>query len=676
MKKQLLSSVTALLSASALMAQLPVSQSAENKNVVLEEFTGIYCTFCPDGHKRAQDIKTANPDDVVLVNIHVGGYANPNAGDPDFRTSFGSAIVGQTDLQGYPAGTVNRHLFSGSSQQGGSGTAQGRGTWATTAPTILGESSYANVALQASVDVQTREITVDVEVYYTGNGAVANNLNVALLQSHVEGPQTGMSANPAQILPNGNYEHNHMLRHLLTGQWGDTITTTTQGTLIQRQYVYAIPADLNGIDYELGNLEIVAFLAEGQQEVITGAEGPISYVLPSGSTLVDLASTTNMQTPSTYCDGAVTPEITVTNADTAMVSSYEVSYSLNGGTPVMQTVSTALAGGASATETFPSITLPAGENKIIYTVNLVGGSSYVELVTGNNASASDVVYVMSTSAFAQTHQEGFESLSLGDASPNNAIADNPDGISAFVVNNGINSGVSQEIGGFGNSSNSFRWDFYTISSGESSMIVFEKIDLSSGSGHGLKFNHAYAQYTSENDKLEVLVSTDCGVTWSNVYSKQGTALSTATAKTDRFYPAVTEWKNNSVDLASYTGQNEVMIAFKGTSAYGNDLYVDDIQILDGTTIGVEENNALSAVSVYPNPSNGVSALSIELNEQSTVNVVVYNNLGEVVVANVAHNLSAGNSIVNLDLSNLNNGIYFANVTIEGNTVVKQITLLK
>ena len=41
------------------MAQLPVSTSAENKNAVLEEFTGIYCVYCPDGHKRANEIQSA-----------------------------------------------------------------------------------------------------------------------------------------------------------------------------------------------------------------------------------------------------------------------------------------------------------------------------------------------------------------------------------------------------------------------------------------------------------------------------------------------------------------------------------------------------------------------------------------------------------------------------------------
>jgi hypothetical protein len=269
MKQQLLNTAVALFSATTLFAQLPVNQSPENKNVVLEEFTGIHCVYCPDGHLRAQTIKNSNPDDVVLINIHVGSYASPSAGEPDFRTPFGSAIAGQSGLSGYPSGTVNRHVFEGSS------TALNRGKWSTYSNIMFGIDSYANIALQSSLDITTRELTVDVEVYYTGNGSATNKINVALLQNGIEGPQTGMSGNPSQVLANGKYQHNHMLRHMLTGQWGDVVTTTSQGTLIQRQYTYTIPAALYGVNYVLEDLEVVAFLAEGNQEVITGAEGPI-----------------------------------------------------------------------------------------------------------------------------------------------------------------------------------------------------------------------------------------------------------------------------------------------------------------------------------------------------------------------------------------------------------------
>ncbi|MAX68923.1 MAG: hypothetical protein CMP60_04445, partial [Flavobacteriales bacterium] len=51
-------------------AQTFVSISPENKNVILEEFTGISCVYCQAGHLIGQDLHDANPNDVFLVNIH------------------------------------------------------------------------------------------------------------------------------------------------------------------------------------------------------------------------------------------------------------------------------------------------------------------------------------------------------------------------------------------------------------------------------------------------------------------------------------------------------------------------------------------------------------------------------------------------------------------------------
>src|SRR5690554_280366 len=670
MKQKILSSVAALFSATALFAQLPVSHTADNKNVVLEEFTGIYCTFCPDGHKLAQAIKTANPDDVVLINVHVGGYADPNGSDPDFRTPFGTALANQSGLQGYPSGTVNRHVFAGGV------TALNRGDWAGRSSTILGQASYANVALEASIDLSTRELIVDVEVYYTGTGSASNKLNVALLQNGIEGPQTGMSANPSQILPNGKYEHNHMLRHLLTGQWGETITTTTSGTLIQRQYIYTIPADLNSVAYELGNLEIVAFLAEGNQEIVTGAEGPISYIVPPGYTIVDLAAATSMQNPSNYCDNAVTPQVTITNADTATVSSYVASYTLNGGTPVTETVTTPLAGGATETVTFPNITLPAGENKIVYSVSLESGSSYIELVSGNNTVASQVMYIVPQNAFATNHQEGFESLSVGQTTFANALLDNPEDEGVFVANNTVAQGISQNLGGFGNSSKSLLWNYYGITPGKAISLVFHKMDFSAGTDYSVSFNHAYAQYQSENDKLQVLVFMDCGTTWTSVFSKQGTGLSTAPAVTSNFFPTVTQWESNLVDLSNYDGETEVMVAFKGTSRYGNNLYVDDIKILDGVSASVkEENNTMSGLNAYPNPSNTVVNVDFKLNNKEEVAVSIINTVGQTVVVN---NLGAvsGLQTTQMDVSGLDAGMYIIKVKTTSGEQTKRISVIK
>ncbi len=220
--KSFLSFVLSFCLTPFVFAQSFVSTSAENKNTVLEEFTGIKCVYCPDGHLRAQNLYNANPNDVVLINLHVGGYAVPGAGEPDFRTSFGSAVSGQSTLSGYPAGTVNRHDFSANGWDQNGGTAMSRGNWTAAANVIMGESSPVNVANQTSLDLANGALSAVTEVYYTGNSAVSTNkLNVVLLQNNVPGPQTGgASYNPSAILPNGDYNHNHMLRHIVYGAVG------------------------------------------------------------------------------------------------------------------------------------------------------------------------------------------------------------------------------------------------------------------------------------------------------------------------------------------------------------------------------------------------------------------------------------------------------------------------
>jgi hypothetical protein len=367
MKKLLL---TALGFASGLgvFAQLPVNTTPENKNAILEEYTGIYCQYCPDGHRIANEMKAANPNDVFVVNVHVGGYASPGPGDPDFRTSFGTALANQSGLSGYPAGSINRHVFSGGV------TAMSRGSWSSRANTTMGQASYVNIACEATIDVSTRLITVDVEAYFTGAGAPGSmNINVAITQDNVEGPQTaGSTYNPDQVLPNGNYLHSSMLRHFITGQWGDVITTTSPLTLIQKQYTWTVPATINGVPVVLEDLNILSYIAEGQQEIITADDGPITY---TGLANANDAKLVNVDSYKIVCGSTITPEIEIQNRGGATMTNATITYDVNGGTPMIFPW-----GGSISTYDTETITLNAinfvnqGNNNINVTITDVNGS--------------------------------------------------------------------------------------------------------------------------------------------------------------------------------------------------------------------------------------------------------------------------------------------------------------
>ncbi|WP_169312776.1 T9SS type A sorting domain-containing protein [Owenweeksia hongkongensis] len=649
------------------MAQLPVSTSAENKNAVLEEFTGIYCQFCPDGHKRAKDFSTANPGDVVLINIHTGGYAAPGAGDPDFRTPYGAAIAGQSNLAGYPAGTMNRREFTGM-QQNGSGTAMSRGDWATAGTTVIGESSYANIAIEGDIDYAANTLTIDVETYFTGAAPGSTvKLNVAVLQSNIPGPQTGMAANPTQVV-NGVYYHDHMLRDLLTGQWGIDIPTT-QNVVNSYSYTWPIPADINGVPVSMGDLEIAAFISETQQVIVTGATGPVNFTLPAGVSTADLEAVSTMSNNGGYCQTSITPEFTIQNNESFAVDSAEAILVMNGGAPISQWVTNIPANGTKLV-TFPSQNLVAGANTFSFSTSVTGVYKYIDVTAANNNASADDVYMVSSTVNNYPMANDFEGLPLGGLPSNMIVEDNTGRL--YAVDQSVATGLPIPLGGYGQSVTSFRFDFATIDPGTVSSLVSEKVSLANANGSEVQFDYAYGvRGTSTGDMLEAFVSVDCGQNWIRIWdATAGSGLETApaTASGSRFYPiAANNWKTISAYISGIDGAAEVMIKIKGTSALGNALYFDNLMI-DGKPIGLAEINAAETASVYPNPAT--DKFFVELNEPTDFNVQLSTTTGQVVrVADFTKTTKA-----EINTNGLAKGVYILNISSDNGTSSQRVTI--
>jgi hypothetical protein len=324
MKKTLLSAI--LLAFGFANGQTFVNTTPENKKVILEEFTGVNCVYCPQGHTIANAIKNSDPDNVFLINIHQGGFSTPTAGQPDFRTPFGTPIVQQSYNNaltgfGYPSGTVNRNVFLGLSVHAGY-TAMFRNNWTNASNQTKLQSSYVNVGVQGVINTQTNMLDVTVEIYYTGSSPVSTNkLNVALLQNNTLGPQTGGNMG-------NNYNHQHRLVHMITGQWGTDITATTSGSFSSQTFSYAIPANYNGIPAEIGELELVAFVTETQQKIISGNGAKPTYTgLPTNDAKVKSITPIIAQ-----CSSTLGPKMSIQNTGQTPLTSLSIDYSINGGT--------------------------------------------------------------------------------------------------------------------------------------------------------------------------------------------------------------------------------------------------------------------------------------------------------------------------------------------------------
>lgn len=258
--KRLTFAVMALLAFSfSMKAQMYVSTTPAHRNVVLEEFTGRNCPYCPEGHAIANQITAANPDRVFCVNLHTPGGLSPTT-FPNLNTSVATSICNGFFYDGIPSGVLNRSTAE----------AQNRGSWANLTNAQLSQTAECNVAGLAIVNPLTRLATITVEVYYTGNSSVDENyLTIAMLQDSIMGAQSGSSSNPSQVIGN-SYCHMHTLRDIISNNvWGDAISPTTQGTLITRTYEYQIPETIgtpNGVDVNLNNIRFLAWVSERSQD--------------------------------------------------------------------------------------------------------------------------------------------------------------------------------------------------------------------------------------------------------------------------------------------------------------------------------------------------------------------------------------------------------------------------
>lgn len=633
--------VIALFLTSGIFAQTIVSTTPMNKRVVLEEYTGINCGYCPDGHKIANDILVAHPGVFFPIAIHQGSYAAPSAGQPDYRTSFGNSLANQTGLTGYPAGTINRHVWTGTV------TDIDRSVWSSYTNTALGQSSPVNVALTANVDYATRELTVLVEVYYTANSAQpTNKLNVALLQSNVKGPQAnGALYNPTMVTPDGQYLHQHMLRYLITGQWGVTIPTTTTGTFFTQTFNYTIPASYTSVPVELPQLEVIAFVTEGNQEILSADGVPVN--LPS----YDASVTAISNVPSYTCTGSFAPTITLKNAGTTNLTSAIINYSVDGGTVSTYNWNGSLATGATTNVVLPSISTTSNGSHTL-TVSSSSPNGSTDMNTLNDAYNSNFSVFMNSTITPIT--QNFTSSTFPPA--NYAIVDAvPDGLNWARGTAGHTAAGSAYI------------NFYTIASGKIDDLILPLVDFTNTTNSSMTFWVAYRQYSNENDKLEVDVSTNCGTSWTQKWMKSGTTLKTGAAMTSAFTnPTSAEWRQETVDLSSYNGQNNVMIRIRSTSAYGNNAFVDDINVT-GLMTGFENQGIEAAISLFPNPSNG--KMYITNAENSTIEL--FDMIGNMVYSNV---VVSDNE--QLNFSEISAGSYFVRISNEKIITTRSIVLVK
>jgi hypothetical protein len=250
------------------------------RTVLVEEFTGAWCGWCPDGAVVLEDILANYPDDVVGVSIHDGDDMEIN---DSIREGF--------NVTAYPNGMVDRKVFAGEPDEPHS-----RSDWEANAVSQIGAYTPADVNLVHLYDPVNREITLEVKGVFA-DYASGDMRFVAMI---VEDSVTGMGSGYDQVNyldgtaghpyfgagdPIIGFVHNHVLRALPGGSFGNAGVipgTVSPNDVYSETFSYTLPASMDETKIKLIGFMAYHSAVIGEREVIDAAQIDLAYMGNAG----------------------------------------------------------------------------------------------------------------------------------------------------------------------------------------------------------------------------------------------------------------------------------------------------------------------------------------------------------------------------------------------------------
>ncbi len=649
MKKILLSILSVAFVGTMLFAQT-------KKFTLVEEFTQASCPPCEQLNPLMEPYLQSNVgDNIILLKYHTSwpGFDPMNEQNPDDV---------QDRVDAYGVTGVPAFFADGNAVEGSDNAT----TWEEFAGSLQDEMTATfdqetpiamTVSHTIADDLNTMSIAITLENTSADDFSAAGNaLQVAIVEEDIQFPE-----------PPGTTSEDHFLwvmRKMLPSTAGSSFDDIPAGG--------SITIEMNDVEipsyiYNFNEIGVVAFIQGTAGMVQAGMSTPVMVDVS------DISARGNTLGKDGLCEYEVTPGIRITNDGTEEITEVVAAYTTVGGSPVIESWTGSLLQGQWNVISFPAIQKTPGSTVISYEIISVNGGRDGNSL--NNVMPTETYYNLSPTPMRSQFAEPVDIVDFGEI-PADVILINPDDSELIFTLTGASIGLTTPIGGFGNSDGAFAFDFFGVEVGQG-LITFDKVDLSNSSMSELRFTHAYAQYTSENDRLEVVVSTDCGDNWTSVWNQAGSELATAPASEPRFFPESDQWRENTADLSAYDGQPDVTIAFRGTSAWGNMAYIDDVT-LGANLSDAEETNALeSAVEIFPNPVATDLVINLQLENATPVTAEVFDLSGKK-VATIENNANypAGTHTLNWNVNNQSNGMYMVKIRTEVGEITKKISVLK
>ncbi len=287
--------------------------------------------------------------------------------------------------------------------------------------------------------------------------------------------------------------------------------------------------------------ELTALINPGETENISG--NCASYTIPS-------------------CPGIIHPRVRITNRGLDNLLTVSIGAQVNNEAPVIQSFILNLALGESMVLSLNPVYLDYGNNSLKFFTSAPNNSIDQQAVNDTLVKMIDIV-----SPVTGVINEGFESVIFP---PAGWTTRNPDGDLTWErINKGNNSNASAFF-------NNFNYD----EAGETDDLISLPINTTSLDSLVMTFDLAHKDYPGAQDKLTILVTGDCGQSYTSIYTKSGSVLSTAGSSTSEYTsPAPADWRRERIAIGgSVLNAGQLQFVFRNENDFGNNIFIDNIRI--------------------------------------------------------------------------------------------------
>jgi hypothetical protein len=385
--------------------------------------------------------------------------------------------------------------------------------------------------------------------------------------------------------------------------------------------------DLSFVNTTTGATTLIGAFAGGSE--ITGFAIPYNSPLPAND-----ASIASYTSPESACGlGTEAITITIDNLGTTSMSGFPVSYKINGGAAVTETVSATILAGASLSYTF-------SQSANLSTPGTFTIKAYTSLTNDEYPSNDTIIFtVENLSNSIPPYSMGFEPT---------------ENFAGWVIEDSNADDYTWTIQSTGGNTNPYVAQYsYNSSSAANDWLISKCIMFDASKTYKLSYSYM-AHSASYPESMSVYIGT----------SPVSTSMTTLLAD----HPSIVDvsFIEASVNFTVPTSGVYYLGWLCNSAADMYDLYLDDINISDVT--GISDVSENPGISVYPNPATNL----LNMKSGSIMNnVKIYNSFGQLVISNDIKALN-----YKLNTESLSEGLYFIYIETAEGVSVSKITINK